>query len=57
MIDLHSEDGYIEPGSLLMILQVLIAGALAGLFMIGAFWRRVRHFVSSLFSRDKNSDD
>ena len=57
MINWHDERGYIDPGSFTMILQVLLAGLLAGLFMLKTFWHKVRHFVSALFSKNKDANE
>lgn len=45
---------YIEPGTLTMIIQVLIAGAIAGLFMLKTFWGRVKLFLTKLFRKDND---
>lgn len=45
---------YIDPGTTTMIIQVLIAGAIAGFFMLGIFWRKVKVFLIGLFKKRKD---
>ncbi len=42
---------YIDPGSGSMILQVILAGLLGGLFAIKVFWQRVKAFFTALFGK------
>ena len=47
----HPAMAYIDPGAGSMILQVLLAGILGALFAIKMFWRNVKAFFTTLFSR------
>jgi hypothetical protein len=47
---IKSEQGYIDPGTGSMILQVVIAGLLSGIFIIKTQWRR----LVSFFKRKKH---
>lgn len=55
MLNLHlvaqGVKAYIDPGALTMLLQVLIAGAITGLFMLKVFWGKVKAFFIRLFAR------
>lgn len=44
---------YIDPGSGSYVLQMAIAGAMAGAMAIRVFWRRITSFFSGLGSRGK----
>ena len=46
---------YIDPGSGSMILQVILAGILGGLFAIKVFWQRVKAFFKALFGKKTDS--
>ena len=48
---------YIDAGTGSLIIQFLIAGAVGGLFLIKVFWKKVKAFFSSLFSRAKRGTD
>ena len=49
---------YLDPGSGSYILQILVAGIVAGLFTIKLFWLRLTGFCMRLFGRhNKPSDD
>jgi hypothetical protein len=43
---------YIDPGSGSYLVQMIIAGVLAGLFYFKNFWLKIKSF----FSKDKKSD-
>ncbi len=48
---------YIDPGTGSLIIQILIAGFVGGLFVIKMFWRKIKVFFKNLFSkagRDNN---
>jgi hypothetical protein len=49
---MHSLFLYIDPGSGSYLLQMMIAGVLAGLFYIKAFWQQVKAF----FTKPKKSE-
>ncbi len=48
---------YLDPGSGSYLLQLLIAGALGGLFAVRAYWSRIKGFFSGLFSRGIDDEE
>ena len=48
---------YIDPGTLTLIVQVLITRAIGGLFLIKGFGGRVKTFLVGLFRRNKKDND
>lgn len=42
---------YIDPGTGSLIIQVLIASFVGGLFLLKVFWGKVKAFLSKLFSK------
>lgn len=46
-------NAYIDPGSGSYILQLLIAGALGGVYAIKVFWSQIKSFCYSLFAKKK----
>lgn len=46
---------YLDPGTGSFILQLLIGGALGGLYILKRFWRQISAFVSRF--RSKAPDD
>jgi len=42
---------YIDPGTGSLVIQVLIASFVGGLFAIKIFWGKVKAFLSNLFSK------
>jgi hypothetical protein len=51
----NSAFAYIDPGTGSMVLQMAVAGILAGLFYIKTAWSRIRFFFTNLFSREKGN--
>lgn len=47
---------YIDPGTGSYFLQMIIATALGGLFMIKLYWQKVKALVSNMFCHKSNSD-
>jgi hypothetical protein len=47
---------YIDPGTGSIVLQAVIGGLVAGLVAIGLFWKRVKAFLSGLFSRGRKQE-
>lgn len=47
--------GYIDPGSITMVIQIAIVCAVTGLFMLRVFWGRIKAFLIRLFR--KKGDD
>ena len=52
--DVH---GYIDAGTGSLIIQLLIAGAVGGLFLIKVFWTKVKAFFLNLSSRFGKGND
>lgn len=48
--------GYIDPGTGSFILQVLLGSLLGTAFAVKMFWRQIRHFFVSVFSKRKKKD-
>jgi len=46
--DIHA---YIDAGTGSLIIQVLIAGAVGGFFLLKVFWKKVKAFFNNLFSQ------
>lgn len=44
---------YIDPGTGSYVLQLLVAGILGSLYALKVYWRSLRHFFGSLFSKKK----
>ena len=42
---------YIDAGTGSLIIQILIASFVGGVFLIKVFWRKIKAFLSSLFLR------
>ncbi len=47
----YSIHAYIDPGTGSLIIQVLIASFVGGLFLIKVFWRKIQAFFGNLFAR------
>jgi len=47
-------NAYLDPGTGSYVLQMLIAGLLGALFFIKLSWKRMKIFISNLFSKDKD---
>ena len=48
---------YLDPGSGSFFIQLLVAGLMGTLFLIGAYWRRVKAFILKLFGRPVENND
>jgi hypothetical protein len=46
---LKRELAYLDPGTGSFLLQLLLATALGGLFMVKTFWKRIKNFFQRLF--------
>lgn len=53
---IESVSDYIDLGTGSLIIQVLIAGFLGGLFLLKVYWRKVKAFFKNLFSKPKGVD-
>jgi hypothetical protein len=53
-ITLFQSAAYLDPGSGSYIIQLIIAGFMGALFMLGVYWRRVKSYVKRLFSRGQD---
>ncbi len=42
---------YIDPGTGSIILQIVIGSIVGALFMLEVYWRKVRRFLSGIFSK------
>ena len=51
-----SISNYIDLGAGSLIIQVLIAGFIGGLFLLKVFWGKVKLFFRNLFSKTRRSD-
>lgn len=51
LLNMPSVSSYIDPGTLTMAIQILIAGAMASLFMVRGLWGRVKSFIGRLWKR------
>lgn len=47
---------YIDPGTGSLIIQMLIASFIGGLFLIKVFWGKVKAFFNNLFSRARKGN-
>lgn len=47
---------YIDPGTGSLVIQVLIASFIGGLFLLKVFWGKVKAFFNNLFSRAKKGN-
>jgi hypothetical protein len=43
---------YLDPGSGSYIIQLIIAGLMGGLFMVGIYWKRLKAYFRNLFSKN-----
>lgn len=51
-----SAGAYLDPGTGSYLFQMLIAGALGGLFVIKTYWRKASLFVRSRFKKTPQGD-
>ena len=58
LLPLTSQDvhAYIDPGTGSLIIQVLIASFVGGLFLLKVFWGKVKAFFKNLFSKAGGGD-
>ncbi len=47
---------YIDAGTGSLIIQILIAGFIGGIFLIKVFWGKVKVFLSNLYSKSKRGN-
>jgi len=47
---------YIDPGTGSLIIQVLIAGFVGGLFLVKVYWGKIKAVLNNLFSRAKKGN-
>jgi hypothetical protein len=50
-LSIRAAHAYIDPGTGSYLLQVVAASLFAAVFAIGAFWRKIRDGIVSVFSR------
>lgn len=48
---------YLDPGSGSFFIQLLVAGLMGALFLIGAYWKRVKTFFLRMFGRSVESNE
>jgi hypothetical protein len=48
---------YLDPGSGSFFIQLLVAGLMGALFLIGAYWKRVKNFFLKMFGRSIETND
>lgn len=48
---------YLDPGSGSYLLQLLIGGILGALFLLRAYWGRIKSFVGRILLRPKSEGD
>ena len=47
---------YIDAGTGSLIIQILIAGFVGGIFLIKVFWGKIKAFFSNLFSKSRRGN-
>ncbi len=52
----YNVHAYIDPGTGSLIIQILIASFVGGLFLIKVFWGKVKAFLSNLYSKSKRGN-
>ena len=50
---LKRDVAYLDPGTGSFLLQLLLASLLGGLFLVRAFWGRIKAFFVRVFSKNK----
>lgn len=48
---------YLDPGTGSFITQVIIGFLVGGTYMLKVYWKKVRDFIQSLFSRSQNNEE
>ncbi len=48
---------YIDPGTGSLVLQMLAASFVGGLFLTKVYWGKLKHLLGNLFSRNGKSHD
>ena len=54
---LETGDVYLDPGSGSFILQLIIAGLMGALFMVGVYWKKVKKFIKGIFISENKDDE
>jgi hypothetical protein len=58
LADLSAKNpAYLDPGSGSFFLQLLIATLMGALFLVGAYWKKVKSFVRNLFVKRQEEED
>ena len=55
-LTLQNIHAYIDPGTGSLIIQILIASFVGGLFLIKVFWGKIKAFLNNLFSRARKGN-
>lgn len=48
---------YLDPGTGSYFLQILLAALLGAAFAVKSFWRNIKSFITSLFTRRGETED
>jgi len=48
---------YLDPGSGSYLIQLLLAGALGGLFMVKTYWQQIKQYVKNKFTKKTDADE
>ena len=51
---LKRDAAYLDHGSTNFIIQLLLASLLGGLFLLKAYWRKIKGFFARVFSKNKS---
>ena len=54
---LAKSQSYLDPGSGSFFLQLLLATLMGALFLVGAYWKKVKSFVRNLFSKRQEEQE
>lgn len=54
---LAENKAYLDPGSGSLILQLILAAILGGLFVLRSYWTKIRDGVRNLFSRQQDEEE
>ncbi len=54
---LAKSPSYLDPGSGSFFLQLLLATLMGALFLVGAYWKRVKSFVRNIFSKRQEEQE
>jgi hypothetical protein len=55
-VSLKTANAYLNPGTGSMLLQLIVGGALGGLFLLKHYWLHVVRVMRHIFNSNKNSN-